>query len=1451
MTKWKLALLLLLAALLAPQSIAARTPHPSTARVPTALHIERSTLDGLATQTHDSAATPAPAELRTKIEPALLKQMSGASSGDPLRAIVYLREQAQLDQTELALLPTIDRRTAVVAELRSTAENSQQGILDWLQAAHLHGVVSGYKPLWIVNAVSVEAQSETIWDLAARPDVGLIRQDSIHALDDDLSSLQVLSSTLTSGSVQWNVARVGADRVWNELGITGRGIVVANLDSGVDWQHPALLSQYRGYSDKGWPTHTGNWFCSTDEGYVYPGDGLGHGTQTMGIMVGQNGVGVAPGAQWIAAKVFDNQGIGYDSWIHEGFQWVLAPGGDPALAPDVVNCSWGSTIGAREEFLPDVQALRSAGIVPIFSAGNSGPAEETIHSPGSYAESIAVGATDQDDLIARFSGRGPSPWDEVKPELCAPGVGIWSTRPGGSLGEGSGTSMAAPHVAGLVALILEAKPALSIDDVESAFTASARAMGEGQPNNTYGWGVVDGFAAVAHAASLGHLAGRVTDILSDAPISGANVEVQTRQGVVATTTDLQGRYALPLSSGRYDVSYGAFGYGGTVVHHVPITVATTTTLNVALRAGPTGVVQGTVRDAATGDPLYADVHVPGAPARTTSDPQSGAYTLPLPIGPHTLRVESEAHRVVTAEVTIENGQTTHQDFSLQGAPTILLVDSGGWYNASQRHYYEQALQDSGYLYDLHVIASLGQEQSDVPQVEDLQPYDLVIWSCPNDSPGYLGAGEALAAYIEVGGRVLLSGQDIAFWDGGGSPWFYSPYLDTHLKTRLAADEAPSRVLNGAGALFAGMTITLTGAGGADNQHSPDVIEPTEPDHVEPAWRYQGDGVGAHATGLCLPHRAMLLSFGLEGVSERQSRGEVLRRSIDWLFGPPAAAGIELLAPQQLRIGRPGESITYPLRLRNTGEIAEDAYTVALDSVTWPASLDRAPSIALDACQSATLAVSVTIPSGTGTHVFETITVTARSVASPTLAATAVLTAKTPAPVLLVDGSRFYSLDARYRAALEDNGLLYDYHRIKAGWSIEVPEAAQLSMYPVVVWYTAYDWFDPLDAASQQQLIAYLDGGGRLLLSSQDMLYYEFDRTLVSDYLGVLSYSESTSPTVAYGEPLHPIGWGLGPYTLTYPYRNWSDSLVPGREAQVAMRDLRADPIALTREGGAWRTAFFSFPLETLDPAAVRRVVGRTVGWLSWLGASTCEADRRTVSAGDAVTMTCTLPNDGAADVSTAHLQVTLPAHVELVTGTMSSGLTYYPAARLLAWSGHIPHAASIPVHFVLQTEALPGELGEVPLIARIGYADHNITFERPYLLHIDRPDLSSSTLDLAPALARPRQALSATLVLRNIGVRDTDVQAVASAPYCAMLGLMDSGGVGASEISSQTVTWTGPVAAGQEVTLTYPLTLCPASGYVLVHQAQIADLWGETWMPRAYADVRGFRSLLPWIAHNP
>jgi bacillopeptidase F len=321
---------------------------------------------------------------------------------------------------------------------------------------------------------------------------------------------------------EWNLSLIRAPEVWTTLGISGTGAVVAGMDTGVDWLHPALQANYRGYNPHGPANHRGNWYDPVT-GSLYPIDDHGHGTHTLGTAVGRDGIGVAPGARWIGVKVLDRYGYGYDSWIHAGFQWLLAPDGDPSLAPDVVNCSWGDENGASTEFQADLRALRAAGIFVVFANGNSGPGPGTVISPASLPEAFAVGAGDSEDRVANFSSRGPSPWGEVRPHVVAPGVSVLSALPGGIYGTMSGTSMATPHVAGLVALLRAVSPTVTITDVARIITATAVPLSTTVPNNDSGWGRVDAFAAVALLMNAGMVQGTVTPRGGRGPHPGATV----------------------------------------------------------------------------------------------------------------------------------------------------------------------------------------------------------------------------------------------------------------------------------------------------------------------------------------------------------------------------------------------------------------------------------------------------------------------------------------------------------------------------------------------------------------------------------------------------------------------------------------------------------------------------------------------------------------------------------------------------------------------------------------------------------------------------------------------------------------------------------------------------------------------------------------------------------------
>ncbi|MHB0856192.1 MAG: S8 family serine peptidase [Anaerolineae bacterium] len=481
-----------------------------------------------------------------KIDPELLQQFAEAEEGAHLQGapgeeaityLVHLSERAPLDDL-LGMTELTDRRRLIASRLQASAARSQGRAVNVLERARRGGGVVAFRSYWIINGLAVDGDLATALELASLPEVESIQPNRVHRLpeppalpaDDPAPGAD---AALSAWGPTWGIQKIGADRVWAELGITGEGVVVANMDSGVDWTHPALQRQYRGFNadNPAASSHDYHWFDATG---IYPSapgptqacgsSAWNHGTHTMGTLLGatQDGseqIGVAPGARWIAVKVFGatsdpantyNAGLSYDEWIIAGFQWCLAPtdlagnNPDPAMAPDVVSNSWGSTDASDDAFLEAVDNLRAAGILTVFAAGNSGPGDGSINAPGSYTSTLAVGATDAVDTIAYFSSRGPTPWGAVKPDVSAPGTSVRSSIAGGGYANSNGTSMATPHVAGLAALLWEANHVanpevgrtLSVTATEYLITRTAVDLGTPGHDNTYGWGRIDAYRAV-------------------------------------------------------------------------------------------------------------------------------------------------------------------------------------------------------------------------------------------------------------------------------------------------------------------------------------------------------------------------------------------------------------------------------------------------------------------------------------------------------------------------------------------------------------------------------------------------------------------------------------------------------------------------------------------------------------------------------------------------------------------------------------------------------------------------------------------------------------------------------------------------------------------------------------------------------------------------------------------
>lgn len=415
------------------------------------------------------------------------------------------------------------QRSAVIAELKETSLTSQQDVKEYLNQEMEDGNVKDFHSYHIVNGMAVTAKKEVAEKIATFAEVEKLLPNEIRELNTTVSK-DAKAPKSDIANVEWNVERVGAPAVW-DMGIDGTGVVVASIDTGVQWDHPALIEKYRGYdAATGEVDHTYSWYDAT-VGTGTPYDDDGHGTHVTGTMVGSepdgsNQVGVAPGAKFLSVRAFTPAG-GTDADLLDAAEWILAPGGDATKAPDVVNNSWGGGAGLDEWYRDVVIAWRAAEIFPEFSAGNTtifnpgGPG--SIANPANYPESFATGATDINDNLANFSLQGPSPYEgDIKPDISAPGVNIRSSVPGGGYEGGwNGTSMAGPAVSAVVALMIQANANLTVDDLEEIVMNTATPLTDStfpeSPNMGYGYGLVNAYDAVSSLVSgLGSIEGSVT-----------------------------------------------------------------------------------------------------------------------------------------------------------------------------------------------------------------------------------------------------------------------------------------------------------------------------------------------------------------------------------------------------------------------------------------------------------------------------------------------------------------------------------------------------------------------------------------------------------------------------------------------------------------------------------------------------------------------------------------------------------------------------------------------------------------------------------------------------------------------------------------------------------------------------------------------------------------------------
>jgi serine protease AprX len=437
-----------------------------------------------------------------KISPRLAKVME--QTENPVPVLVMMKQLPLLPASLLGETRIADRERMIKQETLRRQAALRETVNDLVDTSGVTGdpALSRFKFFWTVNAMMATATTDTIMNLADRDDISYIMLDAKIRLAPDYRE----EADIEGDAYTYGLERIGVPELrQSRPEITGKGVNVGIVDTGIDASHPEFKGKSITFKD----------FVGTK---TSPYDDNGHGTHVAGTIsgIGANGtqIGIAPEVNLIIAKVFTSGGSASLSGILRGMEWIANPDGNPntKLRPRVVNNSWGGSIGddaSQDPFLPAVLTWTQLEIFPSFAAGNEGPGASTVGSPGGLPPSFAVGATDESDGIASFSSRGPVEMvvdgkkaKYVKPDVSAPGYQVMSAMPGGKYAKMSGTSMATPHVTGSIALLVQAHPQLNVKQIREVLMKTSDDLGDAGLDNTFGAGRLNIAHGVATADSL-------------------------------------------------------------------------------------------------------------------------------------------------------------------------------------------------------------------------------------------------------------------------------------------------------------------------------------------------------------------------------------------------------------------------------------------------------------------------------------------------------------------------------------------------------------------------------------------------------------------------------------------------------------------------------------------------------------------------------------------------------------------------------------------------------------------------------------------------------------------------------------------------------------------------------------------------------------------------------------
>jgi len=857
---------------------------------------------------------PPPADPPPVVEPQLLAQLD---ANENIGYIIHFSERPNLDLA--ASLDWDVRGRFVVTMLENTASKTQQRVRLYLESRAV-----SYQAFWVDNIILVNASDQLTFngllDFTEIDSLRARRHPTLHEPDASLPS-----QTNPALGAEPNLLQVNADQVWG-LGYDGAGIVVANIDTGVRYTHETLVDQYRGNLGDGTFNHNYNWWDPALGGsQSIPNDFHGHGSHTMGIILGDDGgdnqIGMAPGASWIACQAFE----GSDSELLECGQFLLAPWDlngqnlDPTLRPHVINNSWGDCEQYTDTWYKGiVDSWLAAGIYPVFSNGNNAschyltpPGLNTVSNPGRYGNVTSVGSTGSSDgIYAPHSNWGPTDdpdllnangYPNLKPQVVAPGVQIRSAfnSSDASYNWLTGTSMSAPHVTGLVALMWSAASCLigEVAATETIIETTANPVpyddgtgaGKHSPNYATGWGEIDALRAVQAAleycgADFSIDAGpEVHHICAPGDVL-LDVNVDQISNFVGAVTLGLGAHPDQLSF-SYDVN--------------PLTPPGSTALTLSNTANvPAGSyeieVSGTSGDLNHFDAIQLTLYHDAPSSPDLIYPADGAQNIPINptfqwhASANTLfyRLEIASDSDFTNILhTVELSETNYQlpawlahqstvywrvvaaDICGQSAPSeavfttrtsalVLLVDDDD-NQPDVSPVYRAALDSLGVDYEIWDTYNSDNE----PTSSDLAPYNTVIWFLGDEwgspaGPGVQGES-ALITWLNTGKCLILNGQDY-LWNHDLSP-FVAEVFGVH---SFVDDVAHSNV-SGAGAPFDGLgPYTLT----YPFYNFSDALLPTNEAKV--AWVGDQGGAGVYKDNGV--YKTSLMTFPFEAIDTPQA-----------------------------------------------------------------------------------------------------------------------------------------------------------------------------------------------------------------------------------------------------------------------------------------------------------------------------------------------------------------------------------------------------------------------------------------------------------------------------------------------------------------------------------------------------------------------------------------------------